>query len=140
MQMKKMTNVTGISGLTQTLKRFQCQNPPPLLLHDFVEVHRAGHHQQRDDHQKHGDLVGDVLRDDAGGGDDGRTCCATPQPPSIKAMTLIDPREKTRSRPTLMFRANRFSPNGITVRQISGGAITIKGARQKSRRSAPGGS
>ena len=28
MQMKKMTNVTGMSGLTQTLKTFQCQNQP----------------------------------------------------------------------------------------------------------------
>ena len=28
MQMKKIRKVTGISGLSQTRNRFQCQNPP----------------------------------------------------------------------------------------------------------------
>ena len=43
------------------------------------------------------------------------------QPPSMMAMTLIEPREKTISRPTLMLRATRVSPKGMTARHISGG-------------------
>ena len=61
------------------------------------------------------------------------------QPPSMIAMTLIEPKEKTISRPTLMFRATRFSLKGITARHISGGAITINGARRNSRRRCPAG-
>ena len=45
--------------------------PAGLLPDDLVEVQRAGRQQHRDHDEQHRDLVGDVLGDHAGGGDDG---------------------------------------------------------------------
>ena len=45
-------------------------------------------------------------------------------------MTLIEPKEKTISRPTLMFRATSVSPKGMVARHIIAGAMTMSGARR----------
>ena len=61
------------------------------------------------------------------------------QPPSMIAMTLIEPKAKIISSPTLMFRAARLRPQGMTARLIRAGDIISSGARRNNVVSAPAG-
>ncbi len=61
------------------------------------------------------------------------------QPPSMIAMTLMDAKAKIITRPTLMFRAARFSLKGMVARLINAGAMIRMGATRNNVRSTPGG-
>ena len=61
------------------------------------------------------------------------------QPPSMMAMTLIEPKAKIISSPTLRLRAARFRLQGMTARLIRAGDIISSGATRNKVVSTPAG-
>jgi len=93
MQMKKIRKVTGITGVEPNPEQVPVPEPAGLLLDNLAQVMcrvtmiivitTAAWN-----------LVGDVLRHDAGGGDNG-VLFRDDQPPSMIAMTLIERRRRS---------------------------------------------
>jgi hypothetical protein len=101
--------------------------PAGLLLDDLAQVHRAGHHQQGDDHEQHRDLVGDVLGDDAGGGDDRVFVPGGPAAEHDRHHVDRAEGEDHEQAEVEVAGADR-SLNGMVARHIMAGAITSTGA------------